>query len=859
MNPHPPSGLLCRGTLPVLLAVSIGAPLTVLFGQAVPTPNENDDAVKLDAFVVTGSMAPKRQIESPVAITTLDRGRIEALGPRNFAEALKAIPGVYVESTGGEAFNNVSIRGIGTTSGYSYVMLYEDGLPVWATNNLRHGLPDAWTRLNTFVERVEAMRSGTSNIFASQAPLALINLISREGDAYYRGSAEFNASDYGTLRTDLWLSGPAGKSGTFAIGGWYRVDDGVRYPGFVSNQGGELMGNYRYNFENGRGFAKASFKLHNERNVFDLPMPMTGGANFRSIPFGPDIRRDATSASADQRFLTVSNTPVGKVQFDLADGIYTDLTYFGTEIQYKLTDSLRLEGRNRYSDGFRSIDYIFNGVAATWQAIANAAASRDATQFAAGLSGGNYAFQLVAPGQGNAVIAASAAAAAALGNGLGNRKSWQHSDGPVSNFQQDLRVVGSFNDDKTTATAGVYYSFLRQEQHYLFSTILTDITPVPRRVDINILDATTGAVIGPATSNGIYQFGAQYRNAAGEDREISPYVAVEHKLGQFTLDAGARRHQTRQVLTRELTANNFVTANSNNPALRNGQFGTGNFQTRDNRASDTALTLGGNYAFTRHFAAYGRISRGVRTLGITEFADDLVAGRPASPTRKVTGYEAGLKYGTRNLGVVFTVFQQEIEGIQDTQVTILPNGNIGPTVVALQSLESKGAELETIWSPVAGLSLGVNATIQDPKWTDNNLKTQTLSTGQVVTFSEKGLTPERTPKFYGKVMAGYMFPPTSLGRFGVNASYQYTGKRPVDRANGPINPLTAYGETQLSASLVMANGLAFRVSVNNAFDTKGLSEGDPRGGTNVLDPTNSVFNARPIQPRTITASLSYNF
>ena len=142
------------------------------------------------------------------------------------------------------------------------------------------------------------------------------------------------------------------------------------------------------------------------------------------------------------------------MQFDLADGIYTDLTYFGTEIQYKLTDSLRLEGRNRYSDGFRSIDYIFNGVAATWQAIANAAASRDATQFAAGLSGGNYAFQLVAPGQGNAVIAASAAAAAALGNGLGNRKSWQHSDGPVSNFQQDLRVVGSFNDDKTTDAVG---------------------------------------------------------------------------------------------------------------------------------------------------------------------------------------------------------------------------------------------------------------------------------------------------------------------------------------------------------------------------------------------------------------------
>ena len=139
------------------------------------------------------------------------------------------------------------------------------------------------------------------------------------------------------------------------------------------------------------------------------------------------------------------------------------------------------------------------------------------------------------------------------------------------------------------------------------------------------------------------------------------------------------------------------------------------------------------------------------------------------------------------------------------------------------------------------------------------MKTQTLSTGTVVAFDEHGLTPERTPKVAGKLMGSYRFPMTDFGTFAVNASYQYTGNRPVDRANGPINPLKAYGETQAGVAFMMKNRFTVRVTVNNLFNDKGLSEGDPRAGSNVLDPTLSVFNARPIQPRTITGAVSYRF
>ena len=865
----------CRSSSTSLSVGLLSAALFIgpAFGQQPPAVNPpppgngNDDILKLSEFVVSGGVTPRSRFESPVAITTIDRTTIEAIAPRNTAEFLKVMPGVYAESTGGEAFNNISVRGFGGTAGYSYEHLYEDGLPVFSTNNLRHGLPDAWTRISTFTANVEAVRSGSSSVLASNAPLAVINYISREGGTTMEGEATFTASDYGTLRTDLWLSGPAGKNTTFAIGGWYRVDDGVRDAGFVANKGGEFRGNVKYSFANGRGYLKGSFKFLNDHSSFDLPMPLTGGGDPRSLPFGPDWKKDPTSNSSDVRFLSIPGTPIGQVNYDLADGITVDLLYVGTELEYELADGIKVQNRNRYSDGFRSIDYIFNSLPFPWQTVTNNAANRDAAQFAAGLSGGNYRFRLTYPGQSGAVAAADPAAAAALGNGLAVTKSWQHSEGDVSDFQNDLRVLGTFNQGKTTVTGGVYFSFLETEQHYLFNTVLTDVSPQWRRMDITIVNATTGADVGPVTVNGLYHLGDQFRNATIEEQEITPYVMVDHKIGSLALQGGLRHLTMSQTATRELVANT-TNLSATNPALRGAQFGTGTIVSRDNDAHEDAFAFGANYSFNRRFAVYAGYHRGVRTLGLTELAEDLHAattppetvGRPTSPTRVVRGYEAGVKYGTSKLGVFVTVFHEDIYNIQDTQVTINPQtGLLGPVVIALQNQQSDGMEVESIWSPINGLSLGLNGVWQNPRWTDHNLKTQVLSTGQTVAFDEHGKIPERTPKVTAKALAAYRFAKTELGTFSVNTSYQYTGKRFADRANSEPTPLKAYGEFVVGAALVTNNGFSFRVSVNNVFNNEGLSEGDPRSGTNVIDPTVSFFNARPIQPRTITGTVSYRF
>lgn len=69
-----------------------------------------EDILNLSEVVVTGTQNPKTKLESSVAITTLDAKGIEKKAPRNTADLLKAVPGFYMESSGGEGGNNLFSR-----------------------------------------------------------------------------------------------------------------------------------------------------------------------------------------------------------------------------------------------------------------------------------------------------------------------------------------------------------------------------------------------------------------------------------------------------------------------------------------------------------------------------------------------------------------------------------------------------------------------------------------------------------------------------------------------------------------------------------------------------------------------------
>src|SRR4051812_3259403 len=466
--------------LPALLAGSLADGQSTLAPSESPGSNaalarpESDAPLKLDQMVVTGSVMPRSKLESALAITTVGPAEIQTAAPRSTAEMLKQIPGLYTESTGGEVGNNLVARGVATNggvSGYLYVALQEDGLPILSESNFRFTQADTFVRVTNFVDRIEALRGGSAGVFASSDPLGIVNFITREGTQKPQGELKLEFGDYGLIRNEGWVSGPLGANSTFALGGFYRLDDGLRPPGYTASKGGQLMGNVKWNLPQDRGYVKFFAKGMDDHPGFLLPFPLrntlpvalNSNVKVTSIPGGPDLKTGAI-ASPDIRVLSFPNTPSGPLTIDLADGESATYYSVGADIDYELADGLKLKALNRYTAGthlevrnpFATVD--------TLQNIVNGLATRanSARSFGGALIPGtsNYNFALSYPGDASAVAAANPSAAASLnGNGLGDLDSMTNIRIKLRNFQQDLRLTQTFNGGKTSLTAGFYLSY----------------------------------------------------------------------------------------------------------------------------------------------------------------------------------------------------------------------------------------------------------------------------------------------------------------------------------------------------------------------------------------------------------------
>jgi hypothetical protein len=144
----------------------------------VPPPAP--DPRSQENIIVTGrasgtALSPE---EASYAITRFDADMLARRGPGSTADLFKDIPGFWVESTGGEASNNIRARGI-PTDGYSSVAILEDGLPVQYDGGLGYLNTDQVVRSDATIDRVEAVRGGPSAIFAPNAPGGSIDFLTR--------------------------------------------------------------------------------------------------------------------------------------------------------------------------------------------------------------------------------------------------------------------------------------------------------------------------------------------------------------------------------------------------------------------------------------------------------------------------------------------------------------------------------------------------------------------------------------------------------------------------------------------------------------------------------------------------------
>jgi outer membrane receptor for ferrienterochelin and colicin len=132
--------------------------------KAGRTDKEEKDLTQVQQVVVTGNVRREGMLkkEAGYSITTADAEQIKDAAATSTADLLKIVPGVFVETTGGQSGANIRVRGFPEAGDSPYATIQMNGSPIYAAPSLSFLEGSSLFRIDDTVERVEVLRGGTS-------------------------------------------------------------------------------------------------------------------------------------------------------------------------------------------------------------------------------------------------------------------------------------------------------------------------------------------------------------------------------------------------------------------------------------------------------------------------------------------------------------------------------------------------------------------------------------------------------------------------------------------------------------------------------------------------------------------------
>lgn len=844
--------LLLGAALPATSAQAQTVPTDPATPSQSPPPAEaaadqpNGGPEGLQDIVVTGQTTRNRPlITSSADITYADRATIDRKAPRSTADLLELVPGIFVEGTAGQISNNYSVRGL-QGGGQRFIQLEEDGLPILYNG----GGADFFFDQDLTIDRLEAVKGGSSGVLTVNGAGATINFISRNPNfKEAEGIARVTAYNYGLKRGDFYYSQPITEKLAFNVGGYVQSNPGVRKNPF-DYQGWRVKGALEYRFDGG-GSIRLSAKGGNVENAFyaDQPYRFTDGKP-RSVPslgtqFG-NVGGDAFANIAVPVSTFVD--PDGFRDFRYRDGVKARTAQIRLDVNKPVTDSIELFARARYL----KYSYDFNGLfpgsgtgnagltSAVNYLTSNPANSPVIDVLRAGFATFPTAQSFGIKNLRTGVLIGSNQTAdlnALNGNGFLQRTTLNHDFVDGKDFGANVGGRWEYEGDrfKNSLTAGVmYFNVKRNQDQSATASVVNDVRTNSDIYDIVALDGA-GAVVGTLSDNGLVSYGdwgAGIRER--EDSTVSLYLNDELALGDLRIDGGVRWESDRA------TARDGNAAAVNQP-VQPGVVGVvrtvgstfdGTFATRKDTRKKTAYTVGANYLITPDLAVYARYANGFQTNNV-------------DPITTIELYEAGVRYQYgRFFSGSATVFRTNFKN-QNYNFANPENPTQQQNINA--DLRTNGVELDLLVRPVEWFSVNFQGVFQDPKLLD--LQLDGVSAGDQF----KGNRPERTPATLFTITPVVKLPG---GRGEVFGRYKHVGKIFADAGNGVALP--SYGVTSLGATLNLSDRLEANFNVDNLFNVVGLTEGNPRQGqTQAI--TDGFFYARGIVGTTYGGSVTLRF
>lgn len=332
----------------------------------------SEDMSELGQVTVTASRQPVRKLEATQAVEIIGSRALKAIKPEGIAEAVAAVPGLYVNTSQGRR-GAVVTRGFpdggNPLGGLDYTAILIDGLPSFGTTGR---LPEAGFGFDANVERVEVVRGSAATLFGRASAAGAINVISRTGGTEFGGTVKVTnynnvfqtGEDNFNHRVDFNLNGPLNKSKTLRVnlGGWFMDDMGYKNTGF-KDKGLQLRGNLDYIIPNDKGrirlyILKADYTF---QNLTDIPgdvrtMRAAGGfKHWQTLQnFGRlyDLNYTVYESGAGyptRRVRVNGNDSIYRnIRQSMNDNSYGDNLHAGTTMSFKLGAGFDVEEKFRW-------------------------------------------------------------------------------------------------------------------------------------------------------------------------------------------------------------------------------------------------------------------------------------------------------------------------------------------------------------------------------------------------------------------------------------------------------------------------------------------------------------------------------
>lgn len=817
-------------------ATETGAPPAVVDASAANTNN-------LEEVVVTGTATAGgvKKLDASFEITTASLEEIRDAAPSSAADLLKIVPGVWAESSGGEAGANIELAGFPGGGDAPYVTYQINGSPIFpSSGNISFMDNSSLFRIDESIERAEVLQGGPGVVYSNGQLGATANFILRQGTADPHGDIGLTVGTDHGYRIDGFYGGPLTQDWFVSLGGFYRYSQGVRDSQFPADNGGQLTGTLAHKWDNGSILFYA--RVLNDKNLFitDVPVTVSGTGKSQSVSAFPGFNpNNGTFAGDGLRGISVQEAPgQAPITADLADGRGANLHTFGNDLDLQLTDTIAFSNKLQYTGGDVNCYCLFNNLAP--QTLGSFISQQMTTVNANTAITGPY-------GQATSGTATLVSTGAAV-----NPNSYVASLGfwivqkHIQSFTDDMRFSFDLFPGNTLTLGGYLAAYSSDDHWWLGNNELVTATPNAQLIDLTLnngVNVTNNAGLLGAT------FFALNENWNGLNTAF--FGSDSWKLGQWLFDAGYRIEQQKDHGTIE---NDTATDLDTDPrhlynkgvSVPNGTFNqgvscdtSGAKECSEFNHTLGSWSIGANYELTPHMAVFGRINQGVHFPGF----DDLRSGTPQ--TQKIDNYEVGYRAQTETMYGVVDIFRRKFSGVPFQQFT-----NTGQNVTATYGASSYGLNLEGQWRPIPPVSVDVSGNWQHAVYT--SYTSATAGGGNYT-----GLELQRQPRLQFRITPAYTIP-MDFGGLRFFATYTHIGVRYSDIANQEVLP--AYYTLDAGGVAEIGHNFEVRLQGTNLTNQIGLTEGNARiqvgTGSGIA---NNFEMARPIFGREVNLNLRYKF